>query len=86
MADTFEHSPQVWTAGQLRSALADLPEDTRIHIGVADAPGDFFKGFGDFVLVDADPVEMDLGDGTPPQAQFTLFADAKPGVYYLDTD
>ncbi|MBT2541648.1 hypothetical protein J7E99_13255 [Streptomyces sp. ISL-44] len=88
MADTFEHAPHVWTAGRLRSVLADLPDDTPIHVGVADGPGDF-EGYGEFVLVDAEPVEMeshgDDGSATP-QVQFTLFADAKAGVYYLDMD
>ncbi|MEU9105642.1 DUF6225 family protein [Streptomyces xanthophaeus] len=87
MADTFDHAPQVWTAARLRSALADLPDDTPIHIGVADGPGDF-EGYGEFVLVDAEPVEIDAHSdgGDPPQIQFTLFADAKAGVYYPDLD
>ncbi|MCY0918504.1 DUF6225 family protein [Streptomyces sp. H27-G5] len=107
MADTFEHTPQVWTAGRLRSVLAGLPDDTPIHVGVADAPGDF-DAYGEFVLVDAEPVEVDLTDLTDltdfsysagssdsglsrggdaaPEVRFTLFADAKAGVYHLDVD
>jgi hypothetical protein len=95
MADTFDHNPQVWTAGRLRQVLAGLPDETPIHIGVADAPGDF-EGYGEYVLVDAEPVEIDPdgdsdGDGAAadeagPRVQFTLFADAKAGVYYLDLD
>ncbi|MFD4246010.1 DUF6225 family protein [Streptomyces sp. NPDC058525] len=86
MADTFEHAPQVWTAGRLRSALAGVPDDTPIHIGVADEPGNL-DGYGEFVLVGAEPVEMEADSSTaPPQVQFTLFADAKAGVYYLDMD
>ncbi|KJY25476.1 DUF6225 family protein, partial [Streptomyces katrae] len=61
MADMFEHAPQVWTAARLREALTDLPDETPIHIGVADGPGDF-DGYGEYVLVDAEPVEMD-GEG-----------------------
>ncbi|MEU9305531.1 DUF6225 family protein [Streptomyces sp. NPDC048269] len=92
MADTFEHEPEVWTAGRLREALSALPDETPIHVGVADGPGDF-DGYGEFVLVGAEPVEMDNnigdGDGDVPdraQVQFTLFADATAGVYYLDMD
>ncbi|MEU9416880.1 DUF6225 family protein [Streptomyces sp. NPDC051000] len=102
MADTFEHTPQVWTAGRLRAVLAGLPDDTPIHVGVADAPGDF-DAYGEFVLVDAEPVEVDLTDLTDltdrsdpsglsrggdaaPEVRFTLFADAKAGVYHLDVD
>ncbi|MDA5281639.1 DUF6225 family protein [Streptomyces sp. NPDC054904] len=86
MAETFDHTPQVWTAGRLRDALANLPDETPIHIGVADGPGDF-EGYGEYVLVDAEPVEMDA-DGTEgaPPVQFTLFADARAGAYYLDVD
>lgn len=89
MAETFEHAPLVWTAAMLRDALSGLPDDTPIHIGAADSPGDF-DGYGELVLVGAEPVEMDPAAGSPApdgtEVQFTLFADAKAGVYYLDTD
>ncbi|WP_030295853.1 DUF6225 family protein [Streptomyces katrae] len=95
MADMFDHNPQVWTAGRLREVLAALPDETPIHIGVADGPGDF-EGYGEYVLVDAEPVEVDPdgeGDGEAghggqpgPRVQFTLFADAAAGAYHLDLD
>ena len=89
MADTFDHTPQIWTAGHLRAALSGLPDDTPVHVGIADEPGDF-TGYGEYVLVGAEPVEMELNDvagrdarlGT--QTQFTLFADATAGAYYRD--
>ncbi|MFJ9641854.1 DUF6225 family protein [Streptomyces sp. NPDC004244] len=95
MAETFDHNPQVWTAGRLREVLAALPDDTPIHIGVADGPGDF-ESYGEYVLVDAEPVELDMdgdeggaaaaGGPAEPRVQFTLFADATAGVYHLDLD
>ncbi|MFG2873537.1 DUF6225 family protein [Streptomyces sp. NPDC048337] len=88
MAEMFDHEPQVWTAARLREALADVPDETPIHIGVADGPGDF-EGYGEYVLVDAEPVELDGngdGDAGPPEVQFTLFADARAGAYHLDVD
>ncbi len=85
MADMFDHTPQVWTAARLREALADVPDETPIHIGVADAPGDF-ENYGDYVLVDAEPVEVDVRDAGEPHVQFTLFADARAGAYYADVD
>lgn len=86
MADTFEHAPHIWTAGRLRTALTEVADDTPIHIGVADEPGNL-DGYGEFILVNAEPVELDSEDSSvPPQVQFTLFADAKAGVYYLDMD
>ncbi|MFK0255236.1 DUF6225 family protein [Streptomyces sp. NPDC090445] len=92
MAETFDHNPQVWTAGRLREVLAALPDDTPIHIGVADGPGDF-DSYGEYVLVDAEPVELAIEcdeDGPAgrgePRVQFTLFADATAGVYHADLD
>ncbi|MDX3539916.1 DUF6225 family protein [Streptomyces sp. MB09-01] len=89
MADTFEHTPHVWTAARLHDALSGLPDDTPIHIGAADSPGDF-EGYGEFVLVGAEPVEIDPGSETVSldgsEVQFTLFAGAKAGVYFLDMD
>ncbi|MFD0266368.1 DUF6225 family protein [Streptomyces sp. NPDC127106] len=92
MAETFDHNPQVWTAGRLREVLAALPDDTPIHIGVADGPGDF-ESYGEYVLVAAEPVELDIdcdedapGGRDEPRVQFTLFADATAGVYHLDLD
>ncbi|MCX5192494.1 DUF6225 family protein [Streptomyces sp. NBC_00249] len=86
MAEMFDHTPSVWTAGRLREALAGLADDTPIHIGVCDAPGDF-EGYGEYVLVDAEPVELDTDDASgPPAVQFTLFADATAGAYHLDAD
>ncbi|MCX5380345.1 DUF6225 family protein [Streptomyces sp. NBC_00091] len=85
MAEMFEHIPHVWTAARLREALADLPDETPIHIGVADGPGDF-EGYGEYVLVEAEPVEMDVSASGAAEVRFTLFADARAGAYYLDTD
>lgn len=87
MADTFDHTPQVWTAGQLRSALTAVPDETPVHVGVADGPGNFVDGYEEFVLVHAEPVEQADGTKTvPQQVRFTLFADAAAGAYYLDVD
>ncbi|MFD3657629.1 DUF6225 family protein [Streptomyces sp. NPDC058620] len=87
MADTFEHAPQVWTAGQLRSALTAVPDETLIHVGVADGPGNFTDGYDEFVLVHAEPAEQaDKTKTVPQQVRFTLFADAEAGAYYLDED
>ncbi|MGW7312305.1 DUF6225 family protein [Streptomyces sp. NPDC054865] len=57
MADTYDHAPQVWTAGQLRHALAAIPDETPVHVGVADGPGNFIDGYEELVLVHAEPVE-----------------------------
>ncbi|WP_189765023.1 DUF6225 family protein [Streptomyces xanthochromogenes] len=85
MTDTFDHAPQVWTAGRLRQALADLSDDTPIHIAVADGPGDF-EGYSEYALVDLEPVEKEFGDEAAPgtEVEYTLFADYKAGQYHVD--
>ncbi|MFE5736098.1 DUF6225 family protein [Streptomyces celluloflavus] len=91
-ATTIDHSPTVWTAGQLREALAGLPDDALVHVGVADGPGDF-DGYSEYALVDLAPVEKDHAPGSRDHAQdssagteveYTLFADFKAGQYYRD--
>ncbi|MFB7836231.1 DUF6225 family protein [Streptomyces sp. NPDC056056] len=87
MSEMFDHAPQVWTAGQLRSALTAVPDETPVHIGVADRPGNFVDGYEELVLVHAEPVEQEGGaKSVPQQVRFTLFADAAAGEYYLDVD
>ncbi|MER5772523.1 DUF6225 family protein [Streptomyces sp. NPDC001985] len=85
MADTFDHAPAVWTAARLREALAALPDDTPLHIGVADDPGDF-DGYSEYALVNLEPVEKDSAGraGSPATVEYTLFADFKAGQYHRD--
>ncbi|MFE4652104.1 DUF6225 family protein [Streptomyces sp. NPDC056707] len=90
MTDTFEHTPQIWNAAQLRDALKDLPDDAPIHIGVASDPGDF-DGYRGFVLVDAQQVEnwwpatSTAPERTETEQALTLFADWEPDRYdHLD--
>ncbi|MFD9483928.1 DUF6225 family protein [Streptomyces sp. NPDC059991] len=89
MTDTFEHNPRVWTAARLREALQGLPDDTPIHVGVADGPGDF-DGYTEYALVNLEPVEKDTATAGPAAAhsdvEYTLFADFKAGQYHYDLD
>jgi hypothetical protein len=84
MADTYEHAPDVWTAGRLREAIKDLPDDAVIHIGVASDPGDF-DGYQDRVLVDYEPVEYHWPatkrEPERTRVDHTLFADWPAGTY-----
>ncbi|GGT88566.1 DUF6225 family protein [Streptomyces violascens] len=85
MTDTYDHTPQVWTAGRLREALAGLSDETPIHIAVADGPGDF-EGYSEYALVDLEPVEKDFGEDAEArtEVEYTLFADYKAGQYHVD--
>ncbi|MFE6126763.1 DUF6225 family protein [Streptomyces sp. NPDC056437] len=86
MSETYEHKPAVWTAKRLREALAELPDDAPIHIGVAEKPGDF-DGFGGYVLVDAEhvtnqwPATQWEPERSETEKALTLFADFQPGEY-----
>ncbi|MCX4400118.1 DUF6225 family protein (plasmid) [Streptomyces sp. NBC_00053] len=88
MTDVFDHTPQVWNAAQLREAIKDLPDDTPIHIGVAEDPGDF-GGYRESVLVDAHHVENwwpatgTTTERAEKEKALTLFADWTPGEYDL---
>lgn len=80
MREDFDHKPTVWTARHLREAIADLPDDAPIHIGIADAPGDF-DGFHGYVLVDAEhvvnywPATSTSPERTEAEKALTLFGD-----------
>ncbi|MFF1916137.1 DUF6225 family protein [Streptomyces sp. NPDC058239] len=86
MADTFDHTPQVWNAAQLREAIKDLPDDAPIQIGVAESPANF-DGYDTFVLVDAEHVEnwwpatSTTPERTETEEAITLFADWRPDTY-----
>lgn len=91
MSETYEHTPEVWTAKRLREAIKDLPDDAPIHIGVADGPGDF-GGYGDYVLVDAEhvtnwwPATATTPERKETEKALTLFADFAPGQYERDVE
>ncbi|QGZ53334.1 hypothetical protein GPZ77_34455 (plasmid) [Streptomyces sp. QHH-9511] len=86
MSETYEHKPEVWTAGRLREALKDVPDDAPIHMGIAEDTGDF-DGYREGVLVDAHHVEnwwpatSTSPERTETETALTLFADWKPGLY-----
>ncbi|WP_069766026.1 DUF6225 family protein [Streptomyces sp. LUP47B] len=86
MPDNLDHKPTVWTARKLREAIAHLPEDAPIHIGIADSPGDF-DGYHDYVLVDAEHVISHWpATSTSPERSETekgihLFGDYPEGRY-----
>ncbi|MFD9395019.1 DUF6225 family protein [Streptomyces sp. NPDC060000] len=84
MADTHDHSPEVWTAGRLRDAIKDLPDDAPVYIGIASDPGNF-NGYQERVLTAYEPAELHWAatKWTPErtEVQHTLFADWPAGTY-----
>ncbi|AQW50726.1 DUF6225 family protein [Streptomyces violaceusniger] len=84
MADTYAHSPEAWTAGRLREAIKDLPDDAPVYVGIASDPGNF-EGCQERVLVDCEPVELSWpATKSAPErteVQYTLFADWPTGTY-----
>jgi len=84
MTETFEHKPAQWTVGQLREALKDLPDDTPLHVGVPDNPGDF-NGYQEMVAIDVEPVELlypsHNGEPDRTEVRHTLFVDFPADTY-----
>ena len=59
--ELFDHQVTVWTVGQLRAALAGLPEDLPVRVIPADEPGSDLAG-ADQVVISATPwADVDVG-------------------------
>jgi hypothetical protein len=84
MADTYDHSPEVWTAGRLRDAIKGLPDDAALYIGIASDPGNF-DGYQERVLTGYEPAELHWAATKRrpgrTEVQHTLFADWPTGTY-----
>jgi hypothetical protein len=42
--EEFRHTVEVWTVGQLKKALADVADDTKLIFSTADEPGSGLAG------------------------------------------
>lgn len=49
--EQYRHDVTPWTVGQLRAAMADLPDDVPIEVAVAEQPGGVFVNLQ--VVIDA---------------------------------
>jgi hypothetical protein len=59
--ELFDHQVTAWTVGQLRTALAGLPDDMPVRVVPADEPGGEVTG-DDQVVISAGPwADVDVG-------------------------
>jgi hypothetical protein len=82
-SETYQHTVNRWTAGDVRNALSDLPDDTPIIVNIAEEPG------GDLsdqqVIIGAGFGRHRLG-GDPPDtwrtdSEFALDCEYQSGTY-----
>ena len=67
MADEemFDHQVSAWTVGQLRAALADMPDDFPVLVFTAEEPGGRDLAPEQVVIHAAPWAHNGLGSGTP---------------------
>ena len=73
--ELFRHDITALTVGQLRAALVDVPDETRVRVHLATEPG------GEF----ADE-QVVFGASADTDGWFDLESDFPPGQYYRPTD
>jgi Family of unknown function (DUF6225) len=61
MAETSQPRPAAWTVGDLRRAIADIPDDTLLIVNLADEPGG--DSIDTQVVISAGFGQVDRGDG-----------------------
>jgi Family of unknown function (DUF6225) len=81
--DLFDHQVTAWTAGELRSALDEVPDDTPVRVVPADEPGSDLAG-DEQVVISAGPW---TAEGIPPSEtvpadHFEISCEFPSGQYY----
>ena len=81
--DLFDHQVTAWTAGELRSALDGVPDDTPVRVVPADEPGSDLAG-DEQVVISAGPW---TAEGVPPSEtvlpdHFEISCEFPSGQYY----
>jgi hypothetical protein len=59
--ELFDHQVAAWTVGQLRAALAGVPDDLPVRIITAGEPGSDFAGDEQVVISAAPWADVDVG-------------------------
>jgi hypothetical protein len=79
--ELYQHRVQPWTVGQLRAALAGLPEDLPLLVQVAEEPGG--DTVGEQVVISAGFGTIDWGDerGEEVDRRFAIGCEFPSGEY-----
>ena len=90
--ELFDHQVTAWTVGQLRTALADLPDDLPVRVIPADEPGSDLAGpdqvvisaapWSDADAESADEMRAKLASGELQPDHFEISAEFPSGQYY----
>jgi hypothetical protein len=81
--DLFDHQVTAWAAGELRSALDRVPDDTPVRVVPADEPGSDLVG-DEQLVISAGPW---TAEGIPPSERvpadhFEISCEFPSGQYY----
>ena len=86
--ELFRHEVDVMTVGELRAALAGVPDDAHVRVEIAESPGGDTCDEQVIYRAGADPTiwYRDTRTHEPPRRPadgwFTLSAEFPPGDYY----
>jgi Family of unknown function (DUF6225) len=90
--ELFDHQVTAWTVGQLRTALAGLPDDLPLRVIPADEPGSDRSGpdqvaigaapWSDADAESADEMRAKLASGELQPDHFEISAEFPSGQYY----
>jgi hypothetical protein len=72
--EQYRHDVTPWTVGQLRAAMADLPDDLPIEVAVAEQPGGVFVNLQ--VVIDAA-----ANHDKDSKSEFTIACEYPSGTY-----
>jgi hypothetical protein len=78
--ELFRHEVTPWTVGQLRAALAGLPDDTPLQVNYAEEPGGKFVSTQ--VVIGAGFGSSTMNGVTTDDREFSIDCEFPSGEYY----
>lgn len=79
--EQFRHTVEVWTVGDLKKALADIADDTKLIFSTAEEPGCDLAG-PEQVAFSAGAGEFYDADARETYPAFEVSLEFPPGTYY----
>lgn len=79
--EEFQHTVEVWTVGDLKKALADIADDTKLIFSTAEEPGSDLAG-SEQVAFSAGTNEFHNSHTHKTYPAFEVSLEFPPGTYY----
>lgn len=79
--EAFQRTVEVWTVGDLKKALADIADDTKLIFSTAEEPGSDLAG-PEQVAFSASPSEFYNVSTREKYPAFEVSLEFPPGTYY----